>query len=107
MPVELKVPTVGESITEVQIGDWLKGEGDRAQKDEIIAMIETDKVTVELPAPVSGVISKIVVKKGGSAAVGDVIGYMEEGAGDQPSKPAKKAGDGDAKAKPEPQPAKA
>jgi 2-oxoglutarate dehydrogenase E2 component (dihydrolipoamide succinyltransferase) len=107
MPVELKVPTVGESITEVQIGDWLKGEGDRAQKDEIIAMIETDKVTVELPAPVSGVISKIVVKKGGSAAVGDVIGYMEEGAGDQPSKPAKKAGDGEAKAKPEPQPAKA
>ena len=108
MPVELKVPTVGESITEVQIGEWLKGEGDRAQKDEIIAMIETDKVTVELPAPVSGVISKIVVKKGGSAAVGDVIGYMDEAAADQqPSKPAKKSGDGEAKPKAEPAPAKA
>jgi 2-oxoglutarate dehydrogenase E2 component (dihydrolipoamide succinyltransferase) len=98
---------VGESITEVQIGEWLKAEGDRAQKDEIIAMIETDKVTVELPAPVSGVISKIVVKKGASAAVGDVIGYMDEAGGEaQPSKPAKKAGDAESKARAEP-PAKA
>jgi 2-oxoglutarate dehydrogenase E2 component (dihydrolipoamide succinyltransferase) len=98
MPVELKVPTVGESITEVQIGEWLKSEGDRAEKDEIIAMIETDKVTVELPAPVSGVITKIVVKNGSAAAVGDVIGYMDEAA---EAKPKAKA-----ETKPEPEPAK-
>ncbi|MCA9598301.1 MAG: dihydrolipoamide succinyltransferase, partial [Myxococcales bacterium] len=54
MPVELKVPSVGESITEVMIGEWLKSEGDRVERDETICMIETDKVTVELPAPTAG-----------------------------------------------------
>src|SRR5688572_28062910 len=80
MSVELKVPPVGESITEVQIGEWLKKEGDSADRDEVIVMIETDKVTVELPAPVTGVIAKIMVAAGEEARVGDVIGYMEEGA---------------------------
>jgi 2-oxoglutarate dehydrogenase E2 component (dihydrolipoamide succinyltransferase) len=80
MAVELRVPEVGESITEVEIGDWLKGEGERASREEAVVMIETDKVTVELPAPVTGVVTKIVVQKGGNAKVGDVIGYMEEAA---------------------------
>ena len=78
MSVELKVPTVGESITEVQIGEWLKKEGEFANRDEVIVMIETDKVTVELPAPVTGVVTKITVSAGEEARVGDVIGYMEE-----------------------------
>jgi 2-oxoglutarate dehydrogenase E2 component (dihydrolipoamide succinyltransferase) len=78
MAVELRVPEVGESITEVEIGDWLKGEGDRVQREEAVVMIDTDKVTVELPAPVNGVITKILVAKGGNAKVGQVIGYMEE-----------------------------
>ena len=64
MPVELKVPSVGESITEVMIGEWLKSEGDRVERDETICMIETDKVTVELPAPTAGVIKEIKVKQG-------------------------------------------
>jgi 2-oxoglutarate dehydrogenase E2 component (dihydrolipoamide succinyltransferase) len=81
MPIELKVPPVGESITEVQIGDWLKAEGDHVSRDEIIVKIETDKVTVDLPAPATGTITQIKVKKGGVAQVGDVIGYLEEGAG--------------------------
>ena len=81
MSVELKVPPVGESITEVQIGEWLKKEGDSANRDEVIVMIETDKVTVELPAPVTGVVTKISVSAGAEARVGDVIGYMEERAG--------------------------
>jgi len=80
MPIELKVPPVGESITEVQIGEWLKAEGDAVSQDEIIVKIETDKVTVDLPAPVSGTITSIKVKKGAVAQVGEVIGYMEEGA---------------------------
>ncbi|MBM4363407.1 MAG: dihydrolipoamide succinyltransferase, partial [Deltaproteobacteria bacterium] len=78
MAVELKVPEVGESITEVEIGDWLLPEGARASREDTVVMIETDKVTVELPAPVSGVITRIVIPKGGRARVGDVIGYMEE-----------------------------
>src|SRR4051812_49849381 len=80
MAIELKVPTVGESITEVQMGEWLKGEGDSVSRDEVIAKIETDKVTVDLTAPNDGVLSQIKVKKGQTANVGDVIGYIEEGA---------------------------
>ncbi len=88
MAVELKVPPVGESITEVQIGEWLKGEGESVKRDEIIVMIETDKVTVEFPAPVDGVIKQILVGAGQEANVGDVIGYMEEGAVAETSAPA-------------------
>jgi 2-oxoglutarate dehydrogenase E2 component (dihydrolipoamide succinyltransferase) len=77
MPVELVVPSVGESITQVEIGDWLKTPGDAVAQDEPVVVIETDKVTVELPAPTSGTITKMLKKKGEKAAVGDVIGYME------------------------------
>jgi len=80
MPIELKVPPVGESITEVQIGDWLKAEGESVSRDEILVKIETDKVTVDLPAPTSGTITQIKAKKGTVCQVGEVIGYMEEGA---------------------------
>ncbi len=80
MAVELKVPSVGESITEVQIAQWLKGEGEQVQKDENIVELETDKATLELPAPVSGILKGIVKKVGDMANVGDIIGYMEEGA---------------------------
>jgi 2-oxoglutarate dehydrogenase E2 component (dihydrolipoamide succinyltransferase) len=80
MPIELKVPPVGESITEVQIGDWLKAEGESVSRDEILVKIETDKVTVELPAPTTGTITQIKAKKGTVCQVGEVIGYMEEGA---------------------------
>jgi len=80
MAIELKVPTVGESITEVQMGEWLKGEGDSVARDEVIAKIETDKVTVDLTAPNDGVLSRILVKKGQTASVGDVVAHIEEGA---------------------------
>jgi 2-oxoglutarate dehydrogenase E2 component (dihydrolipoamide succinyltransferase) len=79
VPVELKVPSVGESITEVQVGEWLKNVGDSVRQDDVVVMLETDKVTVELPAPVSGTISQILLKPGTSANVGDIVGYMEEG----------------------------
>ncbi len=78
--VELKVPTVGESITEVFINRWLKNEGDFVQKDETVAELETDKATFELPAPITGVVSKIACKKGETAKVGQTIGSMEESA---------------------------
>ncbi len=79
MPIELKVPPVGESITEVQIGDWLKAEGEAVSRDEVLVKIETDKVTVDLPAPTTGTITQIKAKKGTVCQVGEVIGYMEEG----------------------------
>ena len=78
MSVELKVPSVGESITEVQVGEWLKSEGDYARRDEPIVEIESEKATVEIVAPVSGIVSKILKKTGEIAEVGDVVGEMEE-----------------------------
>jgi 2-oxoglutarate dehydrogenase E2 component (dihydrolipoamide succinyltransferase) len=90
VPVELKVPSVGESITEVQIGDWLKSVGDTVSQDDIVVMLETDKVTVELPAPVSGTISQILLKKGDTAQVGDILGYLEAGAVAEKAAPAAK-----------------
>jgi 2-oxoglutarate dehydrogenase E2 component (dihydrolipoamide succinyltransferase) len=84
MAIELKVPSVGESITEVQMGEWLKAEGDAVTRDEIIARIETDKVTVDFTAPTDGVLTQIKVKKGQTAAVGEVIAFMEEGAAAAP-----------------------
>src|SRR6187399_2066970 len=106
MAIELKVPTVGESITEVQMGEWLKGEGDSVARDEVIAKIETDKVTVDLTAPNDGVLSQIKVKKGQTANVGDVIGYIEEGAvaatKPKAAEPAKPSASKAEPAKPEP-----
>jgi 2-oxoglutarate dehydrogenase E2 component (dihydrolipoamide succinyltransferase) len=77
MPVELIVPSVGESITEVEIGDWLKKQGETVDQDEPVVVIETDKVSVELPAPAAGTITKLLKQTGEKASVGDVIGYMD------------------------------
>src|SRR4051812_46675016 len=101
MAIELVVPKVGESITEVQIAEWLKKEGDRVERDGNLAVIETDKATVELPAPVGGILPKVLKAKGAPAKVGEVIGYIEEGpapAGKEttkaaePAQPAKSSG---------------
>lgn len=80
MPVELVVPKVGESISEVEIGEWLKKEGASAQRDETVVTLESEKATVELPAPIAGTVTRIVKQAGEAAKVGEVIGYMEEGA---------------------------
>ncbi|MDQ6631971.1 MAG: 2-oxoglutarate dehydrogenase complex dihydrolipoyllysine-residue succinyltransferase [Verrucomicrobiota bacterium] len=77
MSIELKIPAVGESITEVEIGEWLKAEGDSVQKDENVAVIETEKATVELPAPQAGTLGKILKKKGETVKVGEVVGSIE------------------------------
>lgn len=103
MAVELKVPAVGESVTEVQIGEWLKKEGDYVNVDEAVVMIETDKVTVELPAPAAGKITQVLIKAGATAKVGDVVGTLEPGeapakAPERPSVPPPASGSGSASA---------
>jgi len=80
MAVDVTVPQSGESIREVQIGAWRKAEGDHVAQDEILVQIETDKAAMDLPAPVSGVLKKILKKQGDEATVGDVIAHIEEGA---------------------------
>ena len=72
MKHELKVPTVGESIQEVQIGQWLKGEGQWADKDESLVEIESDKATVDLAAPAAGIVVKVLHRQGDVVPVGDV-----------------------------------
>ncbi len=93
MAVELKVPSAGESITEVTIVEWLKDEGAYADLDETIAVIETDKANVDVNAPVAGTIQKIMKSPGDSAEVGEVIGMMEQGErpADEPAKSEPKA----------------
>jgi len=79
MPHEIQIPDVGESIQEVQIGQWLKSEGDWVDKDETVVEVETDKASVDLAAPISGVLSKIIKKDGEGADIGEVVGLVEEG----------------------------
>jgi 2-oxoglutarate dehydrogenase E2 component (dihydrolipoamide succinyltransferase) len=82
MAVELKVPSAGESITEVVIATWLKKEGDSVKRDEPVVEIETDKATLEVPSPVAGVLRGITKQQGQGATVGEVIAQIEEGAGE-------------------------
>jgi 2-oxoglutarate dehydrogenase E2 component (dihydrolipoamide succinyltransferase) len=78
MPIELKVPAVGESISEVEIGEWRKSKGDAVKKDETIVVLESEKATVELPAPASGVLGEIFKKKGETARIGEVIASIDD-----------------------------
>jgi len=79
MPIELRIPQLGESINEVQIGQWMKQVGQSVGKDETLVEIESDKATVDLPAPESGSITEILKQQGETVAVGDLIGYLEPG----------------------------
>ncbi len=81
MSTEVKVPVLGESITEATLGEWLKKPGEAVAADEPIASLETDKVSVEVPAPVSGVMGAQIVKVGDTVNVGAVIASIEAGSG--------------------------
>ncbi|MGI9377055.1 MAG: 2-oxoglutarate dehydrogenase complex dihydrolipoyllysine-residue succinyltransferase [Tsuneonella suprasediminis] len=89
MSQEVKVPTLGESVTEATIGEWLKQPGEAVAVDEPIASLETDKVAVEVPSPIAGVMGEHKVAVGDTVEVGAVIAIVEEGsAGAAPAKPA-------------------
>jgi 2-oxoglutarate dehydrogenase E2 component (dihydrolipoamide succinyltransferase) len=81
MPVDVVVPEVGESITEVLIVEWLKSPGDAVEADEPIAVIETDKATLELPSPAAGHIGELLKEKDEWAKVGETIAVIEAGEG--------------------------
>ncbi len=93
MAIEIKIPSLGESITEVQIASWLVKEGDTVTKDQNLVSIESEKATVEVPAPEAGVISSILQQDGATVKVGDVIAQLETAGGKASSKAAKKAAD--------------
>jgi 2-oxoglutarate dehydrogenase E2 component (dihydrolipoamide succinyltransferase) len=79
MAVELKVPEAGESITEVQVEEWLKQEGDRVELDEPVVVLESDKAGMELPAPAAGILRQILKPAGETVNVGEVLGILDEG----------------------------
>jgi 2-oxoglutarate dehydrogenase E2 component (dihydrolipoamide succinyltransferase) len=78
---DIRVPTLGESVTEATIGKWFKQPGDAVAVDEPLVELETDKVTIEVPAPAAGVLSEIAAKDGETVAVGALLGQINQGAG--------------------------
>jgi len=78
--VDIRVPALGESVTEATVGKWFKQPGDAVAVDEPLVELETDKVTLEVPAPAAGVLSDIAVKNGDTVAVGALLGQIKEGA---------------------------
>jgi len=83
---DIRVPALGESVTEATIGKWFKKAGDAVAVDEPLVELETDKVTIEVPAPAAGVLLDIAAKEGDTVAVGGLLGHLKEGAAS--SKPA-------------------
>src|SRR5687768_14878094 len=77
---EIRVPTLGESVTEATIGKWFKKPGDAVKADEPLVELETDKVTVEVPAPAAGVLADIAAKEGDTVNVGALLGAIDAGA---------------------------
>jgi 2-oxoglutarate dehydrogenase E2 component (dihydrolipoamide succinyltransferase) len=82
---EIRVPVLGESVTEATIGKWFKKAGDAVAVDEPLVELETDKVTIEVPAPAAGILGDIAVKDGETVAVGALLGEIKEGAGAVPA----------------------
>src|SRR5476651_1310730 len=85
---EIRVPTLGESVTEATIGRWFKKAGDAVAVDEPLVELETDKVTIEVPAPSAGVLGDIIAKDGETVAVGALLGQINEGAAGAAARPA-------------------
>ncbi|MCC8981936.1 2-oxoglutarate dehydrogenase complex dihydrolipoyllysine-residue succinyltransferase [Bradyrhizobium acaciae] len=77
---EIRVPTLGESVTEATIGRWFKKAGEAVAVDEPLVELETDKVTIEVPAPVAGTLGEIIAKDGETVAVGALLGQINDGA---------------------------
>jgi 2-oxoglutarate dehydrogenase E2 component (dihydrolipoamide succinyltransferase) len=99
---EIRVPTLGESVTEATIGKWFKHAGDAVAVDEPLVELETDKVTIEVPSPAAGVLSEVAAKDGETVAVGALLGQIQDGAGAAPAAKPKSAPDKPAAEKPSP-----
>ena len=91
MATEIRVPTLGESVTEATVGKWFKKSGDAVKADEPLVELETDKVTVEVPAPATGVLEEIKVSEGQTVAVGTLLGAIRNGAAASEAKTDKSA----------------
>jgi len=77
MAEKITVPTLGESVTEATVSKWLKSQGEKVLADEPLVELETDKVNVEVPSPISGVLGSISVKEGETVNVGSLLGTVD------------------------------
>src|SRR5204863_1574005 len=97
MTIEIRVPTLGESVTEATVARWLKQPGETITRDEAVVELETDKVTLEVPAPAAGTLGEIRAGEGTNVPVGAVLGIIADGAagsGPPPPPPPPHAGGG-------------
>jgi 2-oxoglutarate dehydrogenase E2 component (dihydrolipoamide succinyltransferase) len=102
MATEIRVPALGESVTEATVGKWFKQAGDQVAADEPLVELETDKVTLEVPAPAAGVLSETLVNAGDTVAVGTVLGAIQPGDGKAAVMPVAKAPEPAKESKPAP-----
>jgi len=102
MSIEIRVPALGESVTEATVGKWFKQAGESVNADEPLVELETDKVTVEVPAPASGVLGDILVKSGSTVAVGSLLAALRDGAAKTASASAPQSAPSEPKAAPPP-----
>jgi 2-oxoglutarate dehydrogenase E2 component (dihydrolipoamide succinyltransferase) len=102
MATEIKVPTLGESVTTATVGRWMKHEGDVVAADELLVELETDKVTVEVTAPSAGVLTSIAVEEGSEVAVGGLLATFDADTGATATKSAAPSGPGSATSLPSP-----
>jgi len=101
---DIRVPTLGESVTEATVGKWFKQPGDAVAVDEPLVELETDKVTLEVPAPAAGILSEIAAKDGETVGVGALLGQIKDGAAGAKAAPTAKLADAPAES-PKPAPA--
>src|SRR3954464_1332650 len=99
---DIRVPALGESVSEATIGKWFKKPGDAVSVDEPLVELETDKVTIEVPAPAAGTLAEISARDGDTVAVGALLGQIKEGAAGTKTAAAKEAPAADTKPKPAP-----
>lgn len=79
MGIEIRVPTLGESVTEATVATWFKKPGDAVAADEMLCELETDKVTVEVPAPAAGILGDVIAKEGETVGVNALLALLEQG----------------------------
>ncbi len=79
MSIEVRVPTLGESVTEATVATWFKAPGDRVEADEMLCELETDKVTVEVPSPAAGTLGEIIAPEGETVGVDALLATLTEG----------------------------
>ena len=94
MAIEIRVPTLGESISEATVGKWFKKAGEAVRADEPLVELETDKVTLEVNAPGAGVLSEITAETGQTVVIGALLGQLSGGPATQAAAPAPAAAEG-------------